>query len=381
MEALEHQLTPNDIVWVHDYHLLPLAGMIREKFPDITIGFFLHIPFPSYEIFRMMPNQWQDEILRGMLGADLIGFHTIDYVSYFLKCVQHILGIGNERQSLKYRNRLVKTDVFPISIDYQKFSTAYNLKEVAEKRRNYREQFEGMKIIFSVDRLDYTKGVMCRLKGYEEFLKLYPQYIGKVVFIMAVVPSRDNIPKYQVRKKEIDEFIGSFNARVGHITWKPVIYQYNHLEFEELCALYTGCDLALITPLRDGMNLVSKEFVASLQDCKGVLLLSEMTGASRELTDAILINPNDTETLAHKIKEGLEMPLEEQERRLKIMNTRIRNYDVNSWAEDFLQQLSKVKKVQKEFEFLFLNNSAKMMFLLYRIFPGLMIRFCLYSEN
>ncbi len=361
MDVLEKQLHPNDVVWIHDYHLLPLANKIRERFPEITIGFFLHIPFPSYEIFRMMPNQWQEEILHGMLGADLIGFHTIDYAGYFLKCVQHILGIGNERQSLKFRNRLVKVDVFPISIDHNKFRMSYNLREVAEKRQNYRDQFNGMKIIFSVDRLDYTKGVMCRLKGYEEFLKRYPEYMEKVVFIMSVVPSRDNIPKYQARKKEIDEFIGSFNARVGNITWKPVIYQYNHLEFDDLCALYTVCDLALITPLRDGMNLVCKEFVASRQDKRGVLLLSEMTGASRELTDAILINPNDTETMAHKIREGLEMPEEEQERRLKSMDIRVKNYDVNSWAEDYLQQLFKVKKVQKEYEFLFLNNSAKIM--------------------
>ena len=182
----------------------------------------------------------------------------------------------------------------------------------------YKQQFSGKKIIFSVDRLDYTKGVFSRLKAYEHFLHLFPQFKEQVVFIMVIVPSRDTIPKYAERKKEIDEFIGNLNSSIGTITWKPVIYQYTHLGFAELSALYSACNMALITPLRDGMNLVAKEFVASRKDLKGVLLLSEMTGAARELTDSLLINPNDVDGLAHKIKEGLEMSEVEQSRRLSI---------------------------------------------------------------
>nr|MBA2746237.1 trehalose-6-phosphate synthase [Flavisolibacter sp.] len=248
--ALLSKLNDDDILWIHDYHLLPLAGKIRAHFPKITIGFFLHIPFPSFEIFRLMPSRWQEEFLKGMLGADLIGFHTIDYASHFLETIQMVLNIENEHHIVKYQNRLIKIDVFPISIDYEKYNSAYKLPEVASKRKTYREQFNQQKIIFSVDRLDYTKGVFCRLKAYERFLVKYPEFKEKVVFVMVIVPSRDTIKKYAERKTEIDGFIGDFNSRIGNITWKPVNYQYTHLDFHDLMALYTACDLALITPLR-----------------------------------------------------------------------------------------------------------------------------------
>ncbi|TDH24586.1 bifunctional alpha,alpha-trehalose-phosphate synthase (UDP-forming)/trehalose-phosphatase [Segetibacter sp. 3557_3] len=348
-----------DTIWIHDYHLFPLAAMIREHLPSVTIGFFLHIPFPSYELFRLMPTQWQQGLLEGVLGTDLIGFHTIDYATHFLNCLQMVMGLGSENNIVTYKNRLVRVDVFPISIDFQKYHAAFSFKEVASLRSFYKQEFRDKKILFSVDRLDYTKGVFSRLKAYEWFLNLFPAYREKVVFIMVIVPSRDTIPKYAERKKEIDEFIGNINSRIGTITWKPVVYQYNQLSFEQLIALYTGCDLALITPLRDGMNLVAKEFVASRQDHKGVLLLSELTGAARELTDALLINPNDLDGLARKIKEGLEMSEAEQSRRLVRMQNRLIQYDVNTWAEDFFTQLANIKKRQTEFEFMFLGQDAK----------------------
>ncbi|RYG48880.1 MAG: bifunctional alpha,alpha-trehalose-phosphate synthase (UDP-forming)/trehalose-phosphatase [Chitinophagaceae bacterium] len=358
-ESLLPNLSEGDTVWIHDYQLMPLAKMIREKFPNITIGFFLHIPFPSFELFRLLPHPWQEELLHGMLGADLIGFHTIDYATHFLKCLQMKLGLEHENSILKYNDRLLKVDVFPISIDYEKFRDAYSLPEVKERRNFYAEQFEGKKIIFSVDRLDYSKNVLGRLKGYERFLVEYPEYKGKVVFILTIVPSRDNIANYIERKKEIDEFIGGFNARVGNITWKPVIYQYSHLAFEEMIALYSSCHIALITPLRDGMNLVSKEFVATRQDKKGVLVLSEMAGAARELTDAVLINPNDVNGLAEKMYYALQMPAGEQEKRMTRMQQRISEYSVSVWAEDFLEQLQKIKKQQGDFEFIFLDQAAR----------------------
>ena len=274
-----------------------------------------------------------------------------------------ILGLENDVTLLKYKNRLIKIDVFPISIDFEKYNSAYSFPEVSLLRDFYRDQFPDKKIIFSVDRLDYTKCVICRLKGYDHFFKLFPEYLEKVVFILSVVPSRDNIPSYVKRKKEIDEYIGSFNSRVGNITWKPISYQYTHLNFTELMGLYTACDLALITPLRDGMNLVAKEFVASRQDKSGVLLLSDMTGAARELTDALMINPNDADGIAANIKEGLEMKKNEKEHRMVNMQKRIKQYDVNAWAEDFITQLKKIKQQQKDFEFIFLDNNARMMLL------------------
>ena len=359
LESVLPHLDNNDTVWIHDYQLMPLARMIRQRFPNITIGFFLHIPFPSFEIFRLLPHPWQEELLHGMLGADLIGFHTIDYAIHFLKCLQMKLGLEHENSILRYDDRLVRVDVFPISIDYEKFKEAYSLPEVLERRKFYSEQFEGKKIIFSVDRLDYSKNVLGRLKGYERFFLQYPEYKEQVVFILAVVPSRDNIANYMERKKEIDEFIGGFNARIGTIVWKPVIYQYAHLPFEEMIALYSCCNIALITPLRDGMNLVSKEFVATRQDKQGVLVLSEMAGAARELTDAVLINPNDINGLAEKMHFALEMPKDEQEKRMSRMQQRISEYSVSIWAEDFLEQLEKIKKQQGDFEFIFLDQPAR----------------------
>ena len=358
-DELAAQLRKDDVVWIHDYHLLPLACMLRERFPTLTIGFFLHIPFPSYELFRVLPKGWQRAILKGMLGADLIGFHTIDYTQHFLSCVSEILKADQEGQYISWQNRKVKADAFPISIDFNLWNGAWADEVVTQKRAEFMAMKRQKKLLFSVDRLDYTKGVSNRLKGYERFLLDYPEYHGKVVFALIVVPSRDTVSKYAERKKMIDEYIGDINSRLGTITWQPVIYQYGHLSFEELVGMYTACDLALITPLRDGMNLVAKEFVASRKDGRGVLVLSEMAGAARELTEALLINPNDTLEIATRIAEGLSMPEAEQAERMAAMQGRIGSYDVNTWATDFFTQLHEVKDLQLEFEVKFLDAATR----------------------
>jgi trehalose 6-phosphate synthase/phosphatase len=358
-EILSRNCAAGDTIWIHDYHLLPLAQMVRELIPEITIGIFLHIPFPSFEIFRLLPRKWQEGILKGMLGADLIGFHTIDYVSHFLQSMQMILNIDNDRNVIRFNDRLIKVDVFPISIDYAFFHNAYDDDKVVALRSVLLEQEKDRKIIFSVDRLDYTKGVQNRLRAYEYFLKENPQYHNKVVFIIVVVPSRDTIPKYVERKKLIDEMISRINSHIGNIHWQPVIYQYNSLEFHEMVALYTSCHLALITPLRDGMNLVSKEFIASRKDKRGVLIISEMAGAARELTEALMINPNDTVEMAEQIKAGLEMDEAEQITRITSMQKRIEHYDVQTWAADFMLGLKNIKQRQQSFQEIFLDEYSK----------------------
>lgn len=358
-EVLSRQCREGDTVWIHDYHLLPLANLLRRIIPNLTIGFFLHIPFPSFENLRLMPRDWQHSILNGMLGADLIGFHTTDYASHFLESVQKVLGLDNERNIIRYQERLVKVDVFPISIDYSLFNEAFDKGEVVSLRNVLREKMNGWKIIFSVDRLDYTKGVHNRLKAYELFLKQNPQYHNKVVFIINIVPSRDTIPKYAERKQMIDLMISGINSKIGNLHWQPVIYRYQSMEFEEMVALYTVCDLALITPLRDGMNLVSKEFVASRRDKRGVLIISEMAGAAKELTSALTINPNDVHEIAAKIKEGLEINEEEQAERMNQMQRRIANYDVKAWAEDFMAALENIKHRQQSFQEIFLDEFSK----------------------
>jgi trehalose 6-phosphate synthase/phosphatase len=359
LEVLLLHLRPGDTVWIQDYHLLPLAAMLRKSMPELTIGFFLHIPFPSFELIRLLPRSWQEQLLRGMLGADLIGFHTIDYATHFLQTLQMVLGIDHDRHLIRYEQRLVKIDVFPISIDYKKFNEGFDIKKVRERRAELKEQFKGKKIIFSVDRLDYTKGVNNRLKAYEYFLQQHPEYHNKVLFIIVIVPSRDTIPKYAERKKLIDETITKINSNIGNIYWQPVMYQYDSLSFDEMLALYTTCDLALITPLRDGMNLVAKEFIASRKDKKGVLILSEMAGAARELTNALTINPNDVQEIADKIQEGLEMERDEQEVRLQTMQQRIATYDVHAWAQDFFNELQNIKTKQEEYRVSFIDSYTK----------------------
>ncbi|MGF7078322.1 bifunctional alpha,alpha-trehalose-phosphate synthase (UDP-forming)/trehalose-phosphatase [Mucilaginibacter sp. UYCu711] len=348
-ESLKNQVKTGDVVWIHDYHLLPLAGMLREIFPDLTIGLFLHIPFPAYELFRVIPKEWQRELLTGMLGADLIGFHTMEYASYFLSALELELKLKPEESMVFWNHRQVKIDAFPISIDFEHFQQTAGQELVAAKCDQYLQLKGDKKMLFSVDRLDYTKGIRNRIRAYKNFLTENPEYLGQIVFTLVVVPSRDGIKKYADRKSAIDEYIGNLNSALGTLDWKPVIYQYQHLEFEELVALYTACDIALITPMRDGMNLVAKEFVASRIDQQGVLILSEMAGAAKELTEALLINPNDEQGIGDAIKTALNMPSEEQLERMSAMQACIKTYDVNSWAADFFDQLYKVKKLQQSY--------------------------------
>lgn len=339
-------LKPGDIVWVHDYQLMILPQLIRRQFPTATIGFFLHIPFPAYEICRMMPREWKRTILEGLLGADLVGFHTFDYGQYFIQTVKMVLGVDNHFTSVQYYDRTIKTDLFPIGIEYSKFKQAAADPAVIAYKDELVKSFEGKKIIFSVDRLDYTKGLTYRLQGYENFLERYPEWREKVIFIFNIVPSRDNIPAYNERKRMIEEKVSTINGKYSTIQWQPLIYRYNHLEFHELCGLYQAANVALITPLRDGMNLVAKEYVASCTD-GGVLVLSELTGAASELNEACLVNPTDIEEMADALHGALQMPQEEQQQRLGVMKKRLEDYDVVHWVNDFLDQLRSVKKEQQ----------------------------------
>lgn len=340
-------LDAGDTIWVHDYQLMIVPQLIRKRVPSATIGFFLHIPFPSYEVLRLLPRQWKRIILQGMLGADLVGFHTYDYAQYFVQSSKMILGLDNYYNTVQFNNRNIKADLFPIGIEYNKFKNAAEDPAVVAYAEDLQKSFEGKKIIFSVDRLDYTKGLTYRLQGYENFLERYPEWREKVIFIFNVVPSRDNIPAYFERKRMVEEKISTINGKYSTIQWQPLIYRYNHLEFQELCGLYLAADIALITPLRDGMNLVAKEYVACCRN-KGVLVLSEFAGASSELSEAYLVNPTDTEELADAIETSLQMPLEEQRERMAMMQQRLMDYDVVHWVNDFLDQLFSLKKEQEK---------------------------------
>ena len=348
---------PGDVVWVHDYQLMLLPHLIRERLPDAVIGFFLHIPFPSYEIFRLMPSHWKRELLRGILGSDLIGFHTHDYVQHFIQSAQMVLAIENQFNTIYYKDRIIKADLFPIGIDYKKFEEASTNEVVVNIVDKLEKTFEEKKIIFSVDRLDYTKGLNYRLDGFEQFLERNPEWLGRVSFILNIIPSRDAIPAYIDRKRMIEEKVSTINGKYSTLQWQPVIYRYNHLDFEELCALYQAADIGLLTPLRDGMNLVAKEYVASCID-KGVLVLSELTGAANELNEAILVNPTDTGEVAEAILNGLNMPLTEQRSRLAYMKKRLKDYDVVRWVNDFLEQLQQARQEQVKNQVHYLDERA-----------------------
>lgn len=351
-------LRQDDIIWIHDYQLMLLPQMLRLQRPDAVIGFFLHIPFPSYEIYRLLPNEWKKSLLQGVMGADLIGFHTNDYVQHFIQSVKMILGADTYFHTLQYQNRLIKADLFPIGIDYRKFNNAANDPQVVEYNNEIKKNFGDKKIIFSVDRLDYTKGIMDRLNGFEFFLDQSPQWKEKVVFILNVVPSRDEIQTYNERKRQLEEKIGTINGKFSTISWQPIIYRYQHLPFHELSALYQLADVALITPLRDGMNLVAKEFVASSVSRTGVLILSELAGAASELNEALLVNPTDVNDIALNIERALNMPLQEQRNRMVLMQRRLQEYDVVKWVNDFMDQLKETKKEQQKITVKTLDEKA-----------------------
>src|SRR5688572_13256091 len=357
-EHLLKIIKPGDTVWIHDYQLFLLPGLIREKIPDAKIGFFLHIPFPSFEIFRLLHRPWKEKIIRGLLGADLIGFHTHEYVQHFLKTVRMVMGYDHQYRVIAFENRLVKADLFPLGIDFDRFNSSGERAQVIEAKSSISRNFPEKKIIFSVDRLDYTKGVTHRLSGYEQFLKMHPEWLEKVVFILVVVPSRQIISKYNERRKLIEEQVGRLNGKYSTLSWQPIIYRYSQIDFDELCALYQSSDVGLITPLRDGMNLVAKEYVACSVE-RGVLILSELAGAANELGEALQVNPLDANEVANAIQQALTMPVPEQMHKLGLMQKRLRTYDVASWVHDFLHQLSEVKEQQHSEEQKFITSTIR----------------------
>lgn len=349
-EAVLENLNDDDEVWVHDYQLLLLPKMIRDKKPNVTIGFFNHIPFPSSEVFRTLP--WREEILEGMLGADLIGFHTYDYERHFLRSVKLILRKDSTFNEIHLGNRIVRVDSFPMGIDYQKFSKASlnQQNQPSSKNSDFQKKLDyhknatsDAKLIISIDRLDYTKGIANRIRAYGYFLEKYPEYKEKVRLVMLAVPSRTNVPQYQLLKKEVDELVGRINGRFATVNWTPIWYFFRSMPFENLIDLYSSSDVALITPTRDGMNLVAKEYIATRTDQTGVLILSEMAGAAHELNEALIINPNNFEQIVDTIKTALEMPRDEQIRRNKMLQKRLQRYTVEKWAKDFMNSLREAK--------------------------------------
>ncbi len=336
----------DDCIWIHDYQLMLLPELIRKRLPNAQIGFFLHIPFPSFELFRLLP--WRKRILNGLLGADLIGFHTYDYVRHFLSSTARIVGIEHSMGALTIGDRIIKVDAFPMGINYDKYSGSAKDPKVQKGLTSIRKKTGERKIILSIDRLDYTKGIVQRLEAFDLFLSQNPDYKGKVTLILVAVPSRTDVEDYMELRTRLEGLVGRINGEHGAIGWVPVWYLYRFLPFERLTALYNIADVALVTPLRDGMNLIAKEFIATKTDGRGVLILSEMAGAASELGEAIIVNANDKQAIIDAMKEALEMTVEEQIERNRLMQKRLSRYTVTRWANDFMESLSEVKRLQQE---------------------------------
>lgn len=359
-KAIAAEVQDGDMVWIHDYHLMLLPAMLREELRNqaqfstnsgtnnesnpvkhVSIGFFLHTPFPSSEIYRILPVR--REILLGVLSCDLIGFHTYDYVRHFLSAVTRILGLPTLPNAVLYRGRTITVSAFPIGIDVDKFREGLTQKPVKDRIAELSKKFDGVKIIVGVDRLDYIKGVPQKLHAFEVFLHEHPEWIGKVVLVQVAVPSRQDVEEYQNLRAVVNELVGRINGKFGTIEFTPIHFLHMSIDFSELISLYAISDVCLVSSTRDGMNLVSYEYIASQQNHYGTLILSEFAGAAQGLTGAIIVNPWNIEELAKSINEALTMPETKKKRDFKRLYAYISKFTSSFWGESFVGELQKIE--------------------------------------
>ena len=330
--------------WVQDYHLMLVPGLLREAHPGARIGHFWHIPWPAPEVFRILPSA--RELLRGMLGADLIGFHTEGDAENFRESARDLLGAAVEGRDVLWGGRRVRAEPHPIGIDVEKFEALAAAPAVVREAEKFKREVVAKQIVLGVDRLDYTKGLLLRFEAYERFLETYPEAHGQVTMFQIATPSRTGIPAYDRLKREVEEAVGRINGRFAEGAWAPLRYRYRAYTQQELAALYAAADVAFLTPLRDGMNLVAHEFAAVSAAAMehgngpGALVLSELTGAADYLDGAVCVNPYDTDALAQALRSALDLPEDEKRRRLRQMHAAIRKLDVHRWATRFLDRLS-----------------------------------------
>ena len=329
---------PGDKIWVHDFHLMLVPQMLRERLPDARIGFFLHIPFPSSDVFRVLP--WRAELLRGLLGADLIGFHTLGYLRHFSSALLRILGLEVGIDRVDVGDRVARLTAMPMGIDVDTFDRLADDANVRREAAALRRQGGNAKIMLGIDRLDYTKGLPRRLIAFERLLETRDRTDQPVQLVQVAVTSRNNVPEYQRHKRAVDALVGRINGRFGAPDYTPIRYINSSLDAREVTALYLAADVMLVTPLRDGLNLVAKEFVASRKDGDGVLVLSEFAGVAAELPEALKVHPYDIEGTAQVIADALALPQDERRRRMATMRDAIVNDDVHAWVATFVEELS-----------------------------------------
>lgn len=329
------------IIWIHDFHLMLAANYIREALEEkdlnVQLSFFLHIPFPPWDIFRLLP--WSDELLQGLLSNDMVGFHITDYCLNFIDCCQRALGCRVDRKNLlvEHGGRTIRVRPLPIGIPFERFrDLAMNAKQVLKSKH---------RIILGVDRLDYTKGLVNRLKAFEALLEKHPEHRENVSFLQISVPSRTDVREYKELKEEMDQLVGRINGRFTTANWSPIRYIFGYVPQEDLAGFYRDAAVALVTPLRDGMNLVAKEFVAcQTKESPGVLILSPFAGAGEMMHEALLCNPYEIYDAAEVIHRALTMPEDERKLRMSRLIRRERENDVNHWMRSFLKAMGSLEE-------------------------------------
>jgi trehalose 6-phosphate synthase/phosphatase len=332
---------PGNLIWIHDYHLMLLPAMVRDRLPDARIGFFLHIPFPSSEVFSMLPRR--DEVLSGLIGADLIAFHTHGHVHHFRQSLLRVLGLNSSVNVLPYGGRSVGLEAMPIGIAAREWIAS--VAENGETEAHYadlKQRYAGQHVVLSVDRLDYTKGIPQRLRTFRRMIEGNAELVGKIVLIQVLVPTREGIDKYQTLRDEVNQLVGEINGKLGTTDWTPVVHIHRSITRTELAALYRMADVAWVTPLRDGMNLVAKEYCACKPEGDGALVLSEFAGAAAEMGEAFLVNPYDEERVAETVLRVIQLEPEERRLRMRALHKRVIRNDVFQWAKGFVARLESV---------------------------------------
>jgi trehalose 6-phosphate synthase/phosphatase len=344
-DAVLQNVAPGDSVWVHDYHLMLLPGLLREAMPQAVVGFFLHIPFPASEVFRILPRR--EELLRGLLGADLLAFQTHADLQHFRASLLRICGMESRMDRVKGDGRYTRLEALPIGIAPDEFLRFIEKDRATQQAyEEHRRRFAGLKILLAVDRLDYTKGIPHRLRTFRRLLERAPRLRGKVVLVQVAVPSRERIPRYEELRHEVSELVGEINGEFGAPDWTPVVYMRRGIARSELVALYAAADVGWVTPLRDGMNLVAKEYVACQRRAEGVLLLSEFAGAAAEMGEAFLVNPYDEDRTAEVLEAALDLPLEDRRARMAALHRRVHRNTVFTWSERFVTLLREAASEQ-----------------------------------
>jgi trehalose 6-phosphate synthase/phosphatase len=346
VDTIVDQCPPGARVWVHDFHLMLVPAALRRRRPDVSIGFFLHIPFPSSELYRVLPAR--EDVLRGLLGADYISFHTGDYARHFRSSCLRVLGLDSQPDVVEFEGRLVGVGVDPIGIDINAFGTTLADPDTARDFAELDKRYAGQRLVLGVDRLDYTKGIPQKLRAFERFLEQDPERAKTTTMLQVLVPSRLEGAEYRAQRDEIELQVAHVNGRFGQPGRTPVEYFHRSLPDSELAALYRRADVLAVTPLRDGMNLVAQEFVlcqTAAPDLdgrwRGGLVLSELAGAANVLSGALLVNPWDDMDIAARLVEALDFDPAERRRRLELMAGRVNELDCRRWAERFLSRLAR----------------------------------------